>query len=103
MVNIVKKIPCRGVVFALLNQVPLGAGIAMKLKYMKEQKVCVALYGDGAANQGQVRAHLKSVTSQHVNPALDDSDWPGVVSGLVFVFRVITPTRAHGPCTPVTF
>lgn len=35
-------------------QVPLGAGIALKHKYMGDQKVCVALYGDGAANQGQV-------------------------------------------------
>ncbi|XP_065190161.1 probable pyruvate dehydrogenase E1 component subunit alpha, mitochondrial [Sycon ciliatum] len=35
-------------------QVPLGAGIALKIKYMKERKVCLALYGDGASNQGQV-------------------------------------------------
>jgi len=35
-------------------QVPLGAGIALKHKYAGDQKVCVALYGDGAANQGQV-------------------------------------------------
>lgn len=35
-------------------QVPLGAGIALKHKYSGEQNVCVALYGDGAANQGQV-------------------------------------------------
>jgi pyruvate dehydrogenase E1 component alpha subunit len=35
-------------------QVPLGAGIALKYKYMGEQNICVALYGDGAANQGQV-------------------------------------------------
>lgn len=35
-------------------QVPLGAGIALKHKYMGDEKVAVALYGDGAANQGQV-------------------------------------------------
>ena len=35
-------------------QVPLGAGIALKHKYSGDQKVAVALYGDGAANQGQV-------------------------------------------------
>jgi len=35
-------------------QVPLGAGIALKYKYCGEQNVCVVLYGDGAANQGQV-------------------------------------------------
>ena len=35
-------------------QVPLGAGIALKHKYAGEKNVCVTLYGDGAANQGQV-------------------------------------------------
>jgi pyruvate dehydrogenase E1 component alpha subunit len=35
-------------------QVPLGAGIALAHKYRDEKNVCVALYGDGAANQGQV-------------------------------------------------
>jgi pyruvate dehydrogenase E1 component alpha subunit len=35
-------------------QVPLGAGIALKHQYAGEQNICVALYGDGAANQGQV-------------------------------------------------
>ncbi|XP_064405055.1 pyruvate dehydrogenase E1 component subunit alpha, mitochondrial-like [Halichondria panicea] len=35
-------------------QVPLGAGIAFALKYQKSDRICVALYGDGAANQGQL-------------------------------------------------
>jgi pyruvate dehydrogenase E1 component alpha subunit len=35
-------------------KVPLGAGIAFAMKYQKENKICVTLYGDGAANQGQV-------------------------------------------------
>lgn len=35
-------------------QVPLGAGIAFALKYLGTDNVCLALYGDGAANQGQV-------------------------------------------------
>lgn len=33
---------------------PLGAGIALAAKYKGTDGVCVALYGDGAANQGQV-------------------------------------------------
>jgi len=35
-------------------QVPLGAGVAFAHKYRGESNVCVTLYGDGAANQGQV-------------------------------------------------
>ncbi|GIY79074.1 probable pyruvate dehydrogenase E1 component subunit alpha, mitochondrial [Caerostris extrusa] len=35
-------------------QVPLGAGIAFGLKYLGRDDICLALYGDGAANQGQV-------------------------------------------------
>ena len=35
-------------------QVPVGAGIALAAKYQNLDQVCVALYGDGAANQGQV-------------------------------------------------
>lgn len=35
-------------------QVPLGAGIALAHKYRNDGKICVALYGDGAANQGQL-------------------------------------------------
>jgi len=35
-------------------QVPLGAGIAFASKYNGTDDICVALYGDGAANQGQL-------------------------------------------------
>lgn len=35
-------------------QVPLGAGIALAMKYLDLKRICIALYGDGAANQGQV-------------------------------------------------
>nr|XP_032801166.1 pyruvate dehydrogenase E1 component subunit alpha, somatic form, mitochondrial isoform X4 [Petromyzon marinus] len=35
-------------------QVPLGAGIALACQYLGRNEVCVSLYGDGAANQGQV-------------------------------------------------
>ena len=35
-------------------QVPVGAGIAFALKYRNSDNVCITLYGDGAANQGQV-------------------------------------------------
>ncbi|CAG9865453.1 unnamed protein product [Phyllotreta striolata] len=35
-------------------QVPLGVGIALAAQYKGTDGVCIALYGDGAANQGQV-------------------------------------------------
>lgn len=35
-------------------QVPLGGGVAFAHKYREDNGVCVNLYGDGAANQGQV-------------------------------------------------
>ncbi|KAG2262190.1 hypothetical protein Bca4012_013158 [Brassica carinata] len=35
-------------------QVPLGCGIAFAQKYDKEEAVTFAMYGDGAANQGQL-------------------------------------------------
>jgi len=35
-------------------QVPIGAGIAFAHKYKGDGGVCVASYGDGAANQGQI-------------------------------------------------
>lgn len=35
-------------------QVPLGAGVALACHYKGNGGMCLALYGDGAANQGQV-------------------------------------------------
>uniref|UniRef100_A0AAY5KG89 Pyruvate dehydrogenase E1 component subunit alpha n=1 Tax=Esox lucius TaxID=8010 RepID=A0AAY5KG89_ESOLU len=35
-------------------QVPLGAGVALACKYLGTDQLCVSLYGDGAANQGQI-------------------------------------------------
>ncbi|XP_004848154.1 pyruvate dehydrogenase E1 component subunit alpha, testis-specific form, mitochondrial [Heterocephalus glaber] len=35
-------------------QVPLGAGIALACKYLGTGGVCLTVYGDGAANQGQI-------------------------------------------------
>lgn len=38
----------------IITKVPLGAGIAFAHKYSDSKAMCFALYGDGAANQGQV-------------------------------------------------
>ena len=38
-------------------QTPLGLGLAFAIKYKEQDDVCVTLYGDGAANQGQVGLH----------------------------------------------
>ena len=35
-------------------QIPLGAGIAFAHKYRNNGQICITLYGDGAANQGQL-------------------------------------------------
>ncbi|MEQ2157427.1 Pyruvate dehydrogenase E1 component subunit alpha, somatic form, mitochondrial [Goodea atripinnis] len=35
-------------------QVPLGAGVALACRYKGTDELCVCLYGDGAANQGQI-------------------------------------------------
>ena len=40
-------------------QVPLGAGVAFAHKYKGDGGVCFSLYGDGAANQGQVVYNFK--------------------------------------------
>ncbi|XP_049431520.1 pyruvate dehydrogenase E1 component subunit alpha, somatic form, mitochondrial-like isoform X1 [Epinephelus fuscoguttatus] len=36
------------------SQVPLGAGLALACKYQNKSELSVCVYGDGAANQGQV-------------------------------------------------
>ena len=45
---------CVHVTFCIQLKVPLGAGIAFAHKYRENGHICLALYGDGAANQGQV-------------------------------------------------
>ncbi|MCZ2355614.1 MAG: pyruvate dehydrogenase (acetyl-transferring) E1 component subunit alpha [Bacteroidia bacterium] len=34
------------------GQIPLGAGVAFAIKYRKEKKVCITMFGDGALRQG---------------------------------------------------
>lgn len=35
-------------------QVPVGVGVAFGIKYEGKKNICVNMYGDGAANQGQI-------------------------------------------------
>ena len=49
-----RKTPSYSLPTSSASQVPLGAGIAFALKYLRKKNICVALYGDGAANQGQL-------------------------------------------------
>lgn len=50
--TIIKNSCCTNAI--LLRQVPLGTGIAFAHKHRNTGGVSITLYGDGAANQGQV-------------------------------------------------
>lgn len=51
-------------------QVPLGAGLAFAQKYNEEQTCTFAMYGDGAANQGQVFEAFNMVRSSSLSKYL---------------------------------
>ena len=42
---------CQCIMFTAPVQVPVGAGVALANQYLGTGGICVALYGDGAANQ----------------------------------------------------
>ncbi len=62
-------------------QVPLGAGIALAHKYKGDGGVNLALYGDGAANQGQifeVRAPILILRRVHLHSFFHGSYFPSL-------------------------
>lgn len=44
------------------SHVPLGVGIGLKHRYLDSDAISVTLYGDGAANQGQVCLYKQPIT-----------------------------------------
>ena len=50
-------------IFFSFFEVPLGAGIAFAHKYKGDGGVNFSLYGDGAANQGQVNPYFAYCTA----------------------------------------
>lgn len=67
----------------MCTQIPLGAGLGFAHKYRNDGHVAFALYGDGAANQGQAAEVLSHVCSL-----------PGLMILLLFFFTI--------PACPVT-
>ena len=67
---------CHGFVYFIMFvcmsfQVPVGAGIALALKYNgKTDNICVAAYGDGAANQGQVGLPIHLSVHLSIHPLI---------------------------------
>jgi len=47
-------------------KVPLGTGLAFSIKYREEDKVCMCMYGDGGANQGQVCELMNTLHTLHM-------------------------------------
>jgi len=54
-------------IFYQFLKVPLGTGLAFAIKYRKEDKVCMCMYGDGGANQGQVCELVNKLHTAHAN------------------------------------
>lgn len=50
-------------------QIPLGAGIAFAHRFRKDPHVCVAMYGDGAANQVGMHFALRSIQANQLSDA----------------------------------
>ncbi|XP_066906447.1 probable pyruvate dehydrogenase E1 component subunit alpha, mitochondrial isoform X3 [Halyomorpha halys] len=53
LANLYKNQEMRGFCHLYAGQVPIGVGVALSMKYANTGGICMTLYGDGAANQGQ--------------------------------------------------
>jgi hypothetical protein len=74
-------------------QCPIGAGVAFGLKYRGIPGMCMAFYGDGAANQGQVSNLDLEIFEQLFDSSLKHSTWLHFGNFQFSLFARITNTE----------
>ena len=78
---------------------PLGAGIALAHQYRGNGQICVALYGDGAANQGQVRLQHNGTFFRHLKDHYRCPPCRSVHLTLVRKLKVTAFTQINRRCS----